>query len=73
MTVITEYFLAFALFFARTRWLAILVGVFFHATLYLTLDVETYSANMLLLYVVYFHPDRVHTAIDRMLGYEPVR
>lgn len=66
--VILEYALAFGLPFKRTRRWLLPLGIAFHAAIYITLPVYTFSATMLLLYLAYFDPDAVHWTIDRIQG-----
>ncbi|MBL8584494.1 MAG: HTTM domain-containing protein [Rhizobiaceae bacterium] len=64
--VVLEYALAFGLPLRRTRRYLLPLGIAFHLTIYVTLPVYTFSATMLLLYLAYLDPDRVHRVIDRM-------
>lgn len=69
--VALEYCLAFGLPFRRTRRWLILPGVAFHALLYVTLPVYTFSATMILLYLAYFDADAVDRVIRRLQGIGP--
>jgi hypothetical protein len=69
--VALEYALAFGLPFRRTRRYLLLPGLAFHAAIYVTLPVYTFSATMVLLYLAYFDADAVHRTIDRLQGYGP--
>lgn len=71
ITLLTEVFLAVGLWVPRTRRLAIAVGIVFHAALYYTLPVSTFSALMLLLYLTFPDPDAVHRVIEDLSGHEP--
>jgi hypothetical protein len=67
-TVALEYTLAFGLFFRSLhRWL-IPAGFLFHAIIYVTLPVATFSATMWLLYLAFLDPDEVHAFLDRIGG-----
>jgi hypothetical protein len=66
--VLLEYALAFGLPFARTRRWLIWPGLALHATFYLLLPVTVYSSTVMVLYLAYLDPDRVHAEIDRMSG-----
>ena len=66
--VALEYALAFGLPFRATRRWLVLPGIAFHAIIYVTLPVYTFSATMILLYLAYFDPDAVHRLIDRLQG-----
>jgi hypothetical protein len=68
MTVVLEYSLAFGLFVPRLRKWLIPAGVVFHAIIYVTLPVATFSATMWLLYLAFLDPDRVHAFLDRLGG-----
>ncbi|TIU39068.1 MAG: hypothetical protein E5W31_07930, partial [Mesorhizobium sp.] len=52
--VVLEYGLAFGLPFRATRRYLVLPGLAFHAIIYVTLPVYTFSATMALLYLAYF-------------------
>ncbi len=69
--VLLEYALAFGLPFARTRRYLVLPGLAFHAVIYVTLPVYTFSATMMLLYLAYFDANAVDRVIRRMLGSAP--
>jgi hypothetical protein len=66
--VVLEYALAVGLPFERTRRYLLLPGLAFHAMIYCTLPVYTFSATMVVLYLAYFDTDDVHRLIDRMQG-----
>ncbi|TPJ50683.1 hypothetical protein FJ471_29895 [Mesorhizobium sp. B2-7-1] len=63
-----EYGLAFGLPFRATRRYLVLPGLAFHAIIYLTLPVYTFSATMALLYLAYFDADAVDRVIARLQG-----
>ena len=69
--VILEYALAFGLPFRRTRRYLIWPGLAFHAVIYVTLPVYTFSATMILVYLAYLDADRVDRVIQRMQGIRP--
>ncbi|MEP9388167.1 HTTM domain-containing protein [Mesorhizobium sp. KR9-304] len=66
--VVLEYALAFGMPFARSRRYLVLPGLAFHAIIYCTLPVYTFSATMVVLYLAYFDPGTVHRLIDRLNG-----
>lgn len=66
--VALEYCLAFGLPFHRSRCYLVLPGLAFHAIIYLTLPVYTFSATMVLLYLAYFDADAVDKVIARLQG-----
>ena len=69
--VALEYCLAFGLPFRRTRRYLVLPGLAFHAIIYVTLPVYTFSATMALLYLAYFDADAVDRVIARLQGIAP--
>ncbi|TIW01862.1 MAG: hypothetical protein E5V74_13205 [Mesorhizobium sp.] len=66
--VVLEYCLAFGLPFRATRRYLVLPGLAFHAIIYVTLPVYTFSATMALLYLAYFDADAVDKVIARLQG-----
>ena len=67
-SVVLEFVLAVGMFMRRShRWL-LPVGLLFHAVMYVTLPVATFSATMCLLYLAVLDPDRAHQAIDEISG-----
>jgi len=66
--VALEYCLAFGLPFRATRRYLLLPGLAFHAIIYLTLPVYTFSVTMALLYLAYFDADAVDKVIARLQG-----
>lgn len=66
--VLLEYALAFGLPFRRTRRYLVWAGLAFHAVIYVTLPVFTFSATMILLYLAYFDADDVDRVIQRLQG-----
>ncbi|RUX34398.1 hypothetical protein EOA23_02285 [Mesorhizobium sp. M2A.F.Ca.ET.042.01.1.1] len=66
--VALEYCLAFGLPFRATRRYLVLPGLAFHAIIYVTLPVYTFSATMALLYLAYFDADAVDKVIARLQG-----
>lgn len=67
-SVVLEYVLPFALWFPRTRVAAVVAGVVFHAVIYWTLSVATYSCSMFVLYLLFLDPAAVHARIDELVG-----
>ena len=70
-TVVLEYSLAFGLWFAPARRFLIPCGIVFHALIFLTLPVGTFSVTSLLLYVAFLPPRAVHDAVGRLAGQQP--
>ena len=66
--VVVEYWLAVALLIDRWRRWAIPVGLSLHATFYLLLPVNTYSATAMVLYLALLDPAAVHRFLDRIQG-----
>jgi hypothetical protein len=66
--VALEYCLALGLPFRATRRYLVLPGLAFHAIIYLTLPVYTFSATMALLYLAYFDADAVNKVLTRLQG-----
>jgi hypothetical protein len=66
--VALEYCLALGLPFRATRRYLVLPGLAFHAIIYLTLPVYTFSATMALLYLAYFDADAVSKVLTRLQG-----
>ena len=67
-TVALEYALAVLLFVPRLRRILIPLGLGFHALVYVTLPVHTFSLTMALLYLAVLDPDVVHRRIDTLVG-----
>lgn len=68
--IVLEVVLAVGLFIRRThRWLLPL-GILFHAFMYVTLPVATFSASMCLLYLAVLEPDQAHSIIDEISGWK---
>ena len=70
-TVTLEYSLAFGLWLARTRSRLMLLGIVFHATLYVVLPVTVFSVACVVSYLAFLDPKDVHRAVDRLLGIAP--
>lgn len=71
--VIIEYVLAFGLPFKRTRRYLLIPGLLLHAAFYVMLPVNTYSATIILLYLAYLDPGKVHKFIDDMMSPQAAR
>jgi hypothetical protein len=69
--VILEYALAVGLPFRATRRILIWLGLAFHAVIYVTLPVYTFSATMIVLYLAYLDADAVDRVIQRLQGLRP--
>lgn len=68
-TIFIEVFLAFGLWFKRTRLIACLIGFIIHVSFYVLLQVSTFSATMLLLYICFFDPSDVRKVIGKINGF----
>jgi hypothetical protein len=64
-TVALEYALAIGLWIPRFQRRLMVAGIVFHAIIYLTLPVQTFSLAACLLYLAFLPPDDVHAFIDR--------
>jgi hypothetical protein len=71
IVVVLEYALAFGLPFRATRRYLVWLGLAFHAIIYVTLPVATFSATMILLYLAYFDAGAVDRVIVRLQGIVP--
>lgn len=67
-TVALEYALGLLVWCPKTHRVLLPVGLAFHAMLYLFLPVHTFSITVAALYILVPDPDRVHAALERMLG-----
>lgn len=67
--VIIEYFLAFSVIAKRFKRPTFIIALCLHAAFYFLLKVDTYSATMIVLYLLYADPDRLHRAIDALHGH----
>lgn len=63
--------LAVGLWFERTHRALMPLGIALHAVLFWSLPVSTFSATMLLLYLAFVDPDRVHTTVQRLTDGAP--
>lgn len=70
LVVALEVVLPVGMWFERARVPLFLVGVALHALFWLGVPVGTFSLTMILLYLAWFDPDRVHSALDRLQGHE---
>lgn len=68
LTVAMEALLAVGLWIPRFQVRVAILGLLFHAALYVPLPVGPFSATMAALYLAFFDPDAVHRAIDKLLG-----
>jgi len=62
-TPILEFFLAIALWFDKTVRIAVLCGVLFHLVIDMTINVSTFSFQMIALYTVFAYPGTKSTTI----------
>lgn len=67
--VAVEYFLAFGILVRGLRPIAVPLGLAFHAALFVTLPLATFSISMFVLYLAVLDPDVVHRWIDRVQGH----
>ncbi len=67
-TIILEMALAIGLWFSRFHPWIIPAGIIFHLILFYSLPVSTFSLTMILLYLVFIPPEKVHRFIDIMVG-----
>ena len=67
-SIIYEYLLAVGLWFRRLQPWLIPSAIVFHAVIYYSFPVATYSVTMWLLLLSFIHPDAVHRFLDDMLG-----
>jgi hypothetical protein len=65
-TVLLEYALAVGLWSRRWRRWLVPVGLAFHAVIYWTVPVATFSATMAVLYLLFLDPDAVHRTIAEL-------
>jgi hypothetical protein len=63
-TVVLEYILALGLWFERFQLPLIISGILFHAGIYLTAPVSTFSVTICLLYIAFVRPARVHALTE---------
>ncbi len=70
-TVVLEAVLVVLPYFDRTRIPVLLLAVLFHAGLYVTVPISTFTITMYLLYLSWFPAEQVHGLVDRLLGAEP--
>jgi hypothetical protein len=68
MVVAFEYALVVGLWSPRWRWWFIGAGLVFHAVIYVTLSVLTFSALMFVLYLAFVPPAAIHRALDRLVA-----
>jgi hypothetical protein len=66
--ILVEPLIGLGLLFARTRLLAVGLGLFFHALIYWTMPVGTFSATMWLFYLAFFPPDEWMALLARWSG-----
>jgi uncharacterized membrane protein YphA (DoxX/SURF4 family) len=69
-TIALELFLAFALWWRRTRPAAILLGVAFHAIIGISMDIGTFGLIATSSYVLFVEPGRLERLRARLLGRE---
>jgi hypothetical protein len=67
--LVLEVALPVALFVRRWQAWAMALGVVMHVMFYILIPVNTFTMQMLLLYLAFLDPDDVHAAIDRLLGH----
>jgi hypothetical protein len=67
-TVLTESFLAVALWIRRLRPVALVVGLAFHAAIHAAIPMGFFSFLMAALYLVFVPPDAVHRLLEAVHG-----
>ena len=70
---IRDSVLPFGLWSRRWQGWCALVGVAMHLAFYVLLPVNTFSVQMVVLYLAFFDPEVVHRTIDRLLGYREAK
>ncbi len=70
-SMLLEFALCFGLWFRRFRWPLIAMGCAFHAFMYSTLTVYTFSMTMCSLYMAFFHPNEIDRELERIHGSRP--
>lgn len=68
-TIALEYSLIGPLVPRIRNWV-IIPGMLFHAAIYVSLPVATFTLQMWLLYLAFFDADRVHRFIDELSGHD---
>ncbi len=66
LTPLLEYALAFGMWIPRFRWPLFLAALLFHALIYVSFPVSTFSVVMALLLLSFFPPDEVDAALRRL-------
>ncbi len=67
--LVLELLLPFGLWSRRWLGLCSIVGIAMHLAFYVIIPVNTFSMQMIVLYLAFFDPALVHRTIDRLLGY----
>ena len=67
-THLFEYALVVGLWVPRLRWWFLGLGLLFHALIYVSLSVLTFSALMFVLYLAFVPPDVVDRALHRLVA-----
>ena len=65
-SVLLEHALVIGVWFSRTRGWVLAAGAIFHAIIFMTMPVRTFSVTMWLLYLAIFPPKQVHRVIDQL-------
>jgi hypothetical protein len=65
-SVLLEYALVIGMWFSRTRGWVLAAGAIFHAIIFITMPVRTFSVTMWVLYLAIFPPEQVHRVIDQL-------
>ncbi len=68
MVLLVEYMLPVAILARWRLQLFVPVGLALHAMFYVMLPVNTYSASMMIVYLLVVRPSRVHDVIDTIIG-----
>ena len=69
--VVLELSLAVGLWSRRLRPFLLPIGIAFHLVIYVTLPVNTFSATMVLFYLLFIPPAAVHTFIETLVAKPP--
>ena len=67
LSLIVEVALPFALWFPKTRPIALLVGFAFHLGLYFTLEISTFTLALIASYLLFFDPETLVARLRRLL------
>lgn len=66
--VVIEYYLAYAVLARKWKCATMGIAISLHLLFFFMLKVDTYSATMIVLYLAYLNPDRLHNMLDEIQG-----